>query len=113
MSVYDRSKWPLPEDNPLINLLRREADWIANGELAEALGIVNTTGSKSVTGHWKDVVAQLGEGETMFRQGDGVAASRQRVRCFSKKALILIAMRARTRNAAAFRDWIATVVANS
>lgn len=111
MDIYDRSLWPKPESNPLVQLLQRDEPWIANGELAEALELVSTTRSKSVTGHWKNVVGELGEGETTFRQGDGIAASRQRVRCFSKKALILIAMRARTRNAAAFRDWLAGSVA--
>ena len=108
MNIYDRAGWPSPERNPLVQLLLRPEPWMSNGELATALGLVNTTRSKSVTGHWKSVTEELGKEETMFRVGDGVAASRQRVRCFSKKALVLTAMRARTINAAAFRDWLAS-----
>lgn len=111
MNIYDRAGWPLPEQNPLVQLLLRPGSWVSNKELAEALGLVNTTRSKSVTGHWPNVLEELGPSETRIAKGNGAPLGRQTQRFFSKKALILTALRARTVNARGFCDWLASRVA--
>lgn len=110
--IYDRAKWPPPEANPLVAMFQGGDDWIGNHELADALGLVNTTrGNKSVTGHYKDVLSYLGSDcSKLERQSFNGNRGTQERRFFSRKAVVLIAMRARTVNAAAFREWLATRV---
>lgn len=35
--IYDRSKWPQPEANPLVLLLQRGDEWYSNKEINAAL----------------------------------------------------------------------------
>ena len=110
MSVFDRTKWPPPEDNPIIQLLGSGRDWFSNTEIGTALGWINNTrASKQVAGHWPDLDATLGADDVrMYRPPAEPGCHKPReVRQFSRKALVLIAMRARTANTAAFRDWLA------
>jgi prophage antirepressor-like protein len=109
--IYDRSKWPTPEANPLVQLLLRPGDWVTNNELATALELVNTTRSKSVVGHYRSLVDEIGPENTKLERGGKLVKHGHLVRYFTKKALVRIAMRSQTKNAEAFRDWVATRVA--
>lgn len=84
---------------------------MTNNELATALELVNTTRSKSVVGHYKNLLDEIGESETKLVVGDPLVAHKHKVRMYTKKALVRIAMRSRTINAEAFRDWLASRVA--
>lgn len=111
-SIYDRSRWPTPASNPLIQLFERGDDWFSNSELLIALGY--STRKKSLIAQWPTLAEQLGDTETSVAER-GLAtpnAARQPrgggvERYFSRKALVLIAMRAQTINAASFCDWLA------
>lgn len=107
MKTHDRAAWPAPADNPLVLLLQRPDEWISNTELAEALEFTPQSRSKAVVGHYKDLDEELGKGETMLQKRIDPKGQPRLVRLYSKKAMVLICMRARTRNAAAFRDWLA------
>tara|TARA_Y100000588_G_scaffold236481_1_gene250105 strand:+ start:112 stop:471 length:360 start_codon:yes stop_codon:yes gene_type:complete len=109
-SIYDRTIWPAPEKNPLISMLRRGDEWYSNRELAEALELVNTTKSKSVVGHYKHLLEELGESETMLMVDEELTGNRHPARFYSRKALVRVAMRSRTVNAEAFRDWMASQI---
>jgi len=115
MSINDRASWPSPAQNPLIALLKGDDEWIDNQTLAIALDPSNLHRRRSLVRHWPDLDDVLGP-ETAMRQGDLMVPWKQRGgrgirRVYSRKALVLIAMRAQTRNAAAFRDWLAGEIA--
>lgn len=109
--IYDRAKWPSPEVNPLVRMLLRGDEWYSNNEIATALELVNTTKSKSVVGHYRDLLGEIGPDDTKMVVDPAMVGSKHPVRVFSRKAMISICMRARTINARAFRDWLATKVA--
>ena len=100
-------------DNPLISLMLDGRAWVPNGELASALGLVNTTRSKSVVGHWKSVIEDLGEETRLGRPDESGWRRGREMRLFSKKAVALVAMRARTATADGFRQWAAELVSTS
>lgn len=110
--IYDRSRWPEPAANPLIVLLERDAEWYTNKEVVAALGADGSR--KSIFAQWPSLAQQLGDEHTAIISRGLLVPTAERQgrqggqeRCFSKKALIIIGMRAQTVNAAAFRDWIA------
>lgn len=112
MSIYDRAAWPKRSHNPLIQLFESGSEWFSNTELLRALGY--TSRKKSLISQWPTLAAQLGEDETcVAERGLMIPESRRQPRTggleryFSRKAIVLIAMRAQTINAAAFCDWIA------
>jgi len=111
--IFDRSKWPPAEENPLVRLFNSGDDWFSNKALAEALQLVNTTRSKSVVGHYKNLLEEIGPENTKLErpsfQGHDMG---REMRLYSRKAFILIAMRSRTRNARAFCDWLAQRIAD-
>lgn len=69
-------------------------------------------------GKWPRLREMVGEGETIV-QARGVRyaspsphlANQGGERLFSRKALVIICLRAQTPNAAAFRDWLASRIA--
>lgn len=113
--IYDRSSWPSPADNPLVQMLERDEAWYSNEEIVTALGL---TKGRALISNGTIFKRQLAQGDTaMVSRGwtiptESINRSHggQR-RVFSRRALVLAAMRTDTRNAAAFRDWIATRVA--
>lgn len=113
--IYDRSKWPSPEANPLVVMLQRGDEWYSNREIVQALGLSERR-------------ALLSRGTIFSRQldaSDAAIKARGQVspgvdfsashggqeRVFSARALVLAAMRTNTVNAAAFRDWMASQIA--
>lgn len=112
VTIYDRSKWPNANNNPLIMLFEREGDWFSNTELLAALGY--SSAKKSLIAQWPTLAQQLGDGDTAIAERGLLLGDSRRQprgggveRYFSRKALVLIAMRAQTVNAAAFCDWLA------
>lgn len=111
MSIYDRAAWPSPEANPLVILLQRGDDWYSNEEIVIALGLSAKRAllcNQTVFGQSlaEDDTAIVGAG--WLTPGKRVSASHSgQQRVFSRKALVLAAMRTKTVNAAAFRDWLA------
>lgn len=95
----------------LIALLRRPGQWSKNSEIIKAIGWHNNRGNKSVTGHWKDLDEWLGPEDTMLAPNDG--STGHLVRHYSKRAVVLIGMRASTANGKAFRRWVADRVVDS
>lgn len=114
--IYDRSKWPSPEANPLVQLVMRGDEWYSNKEVNAAFD-VGRQGSKagSPMSNFKQVIRVIGPSATLLdsrsrglKRLDGSAAQHGgSARYYSRKALVLLAMRANTINAAAFRDWLA------
>ena len=107
MKCMDRAAWPKPEDNPLINLLCGSSEWISNRELADALGLVNKKGNVSVSAHFPSLIDDLADDTRMLPTAVASWQTPREYRAFNKRALIMVAMRARTPSAAAFRDWMA------
>jgi prophage antirepressor-like protein len=116
--IYDRSKWPPADQNPLVLLLERGDEWYTNRELVLALGLTPNRAMIS-TGN-PTFIRALGEGDTAvvsrggYVYSDAIRAAhsgRGNNRLFSRRALVLAAMRTNTVNAAAFRDWLATSIA--
>lgn len=116
--IYDRATWPPPESNPLVLMLRREEEWYTSREVNVALqpGRVKPKGSPMAS--INQVLRIIGEDESIISSRLGQTTTTGSVRSvggherfFSRKAVVLIAMRASTSNAAAFRDWLATYVA--
>ena len=112
MSIYDRSTWPAPRENPLIQLFEQDKEWYTNAEILEALGYGDT--KRSLISSWPTLAAQIGDDHTAITTRGLLLGGADRhprsggvERCFTRKALILIAMRAQTVNAAAFCDWLA------
>ncbi len=115
MDIYDRSGWPPPDDNPLIALLGRGDEWYDNEEVVAALGL---TAKRALLSQGTIFGKQIGDGDTALMARDWIVPGKQvsranagRTRVFSRRAVVLAAMRTNTVNAAAFRDWIATMVA--
>lgn len=120
MDIYDRSNWPSPDVNPLVLLLRRPDEWFTNMEIQAALAPENADGpkTKSPMGQWPRLRELLREGDTMMASRHFMWKSptpEKRTggleRLFSRRALVLIAFRAQTVNALAFRDWVADQIA--
>lgn len=112
MSIYDRSTWPDHTENPLILLFENNQEWYTNAEIMAALGY--TDQKRSLISQWPTLAEQIGEEHTgTISRGLMVPdADRQRrgggtERYFTRKAFVLIAMRAQTVNAAAFCDYVA------
>lgn len=115
MDIYDRAAWPKPESNPLVQLLLSGDEWFTNEQIVTALGLSRNR-------------ALLSEGTIFKRQiDDGDAGTVSRgwltpgkkvtrsnggtMRVFNRRALVIAAMRTDTLHAAAFRDWMATKLA--
>ena len=112
--IYDRSAWPPPESNPLVQMFERGDDWYSNKELNTALQPGSERQRRSVVSNWPTLRNQLADEDSMvsdrhFSQSTVVpqGGTGGLSRYWSRKALIIIAMRAQTINAAAFRDWLA------
>lgn len=115
MDIYDRSNWPNHDANPLVIMLRRGDEWYSNEEIVAALGLTERRALMS---------NQTSFARTLV-DGDSALVGRRRLtpslrisnahggsqRVFSRRAVILAAMRTNTVNAAAFRDWLAGYVA--
>lgn len=107
MDIYDRAGWPPPDENPILKLLQSGEDWIENVDVVVAIKGPDASPNQLPVGETVDAVGDLGE-ETRLIERESVNGRRGlRIRVYSKKGLVLIAMRARTLNAAAFRDWLA------
>lgn len=91
---------------PLLDLLYGDQEWLINREVVEALGFVDRSGNHSLAGHWGNIDEILGAETRMIEPG-GRSKQGKLLRAYSKKAVVLLAMRSRTANAAAFRDWLA------
>lgn len=112
MSIYDRSKWPSHEANPLVLMLKRGDQWYSNTEILAGLGYGGA--NRSLVSQWPTLLDQIGKTETTVEQLGWMSPAPQaqprgggQERFYSRKALVIIAMRAQTVNAAAFRDWLA------
>ena len=117
--IYDRSLWPSPTDNAIIRLLERDDDWFTNQEVVVALGL--DEGRALLSNCLPTFARMLGEDDTaVTAYGQTFTSSRispahsgrGNVRLFSRRALVLAAMRTNTPTAAAYRDWLATQAAD-
>lgn len=107
MKHMNRALWPSPQENPIVALVLGDREWISNREVADAIGLGNAKGNVSVQAHFPGLIEDLtGDTRLMPTPGEPWQKPRQ-FRAFNKRAIIHIAMRARTANSAAFRDWIA------
>jgi hypothetical protein len=115
--IYDRSKWPQPEANPLVVLLQRGDEWYSNKEINAALSLCRAGKKPGIPmADIKRVMRIIGESESIVSspgqvfQTSQIAANRTGgvERFYSRKALVLLCLRANTANAAAFRDWLAS-----
>ena len=113
MDIYDRRFWPSPAANPLVNLFERDSDWYSNKEIVAALGL-SATRPKALISQWPTLIDQIGEDNTALAERGLMLPTSERgrragglERYYTKKALVLIAMRAQTTTAAAFRDCLA------
>lgn len=119
--IYDRSKWPPPEANPLVLLVLRGDQWFTNKEINAALDPGRADGKPrgAPMANLKQTMKVIGEGHSAIwtsRQAwmltNAPAVNHGGVeRVYTLEALILLAMRANTVNAAAFRAWLANKVA--
>lgn len=117
MDIYDRAAWPSPESNPLVVMLKRGDEWYSNEEIVTALGLSakrallseGTIFKKQIRDDDAAVVSRdwLRPVKAVTRSNGGT------MRVFSRRALVLAAMRTETINAAAFRDWLATRAAGT
>lgn len=113
--IYDRSKWPASDDNPLVLMLKRSDQWYSNEEIVSSLGLSKTRSLLSQETAFKD---QIRESDTGIEDGDGIILTNRiasshsgKRRMFNRRALVIACMRTNTVNAAAFRDWMATQIA--
>jgi len=115
--IYDRSQWPTPASNPLVLLLQRGDEWYSNKEIVTALGLSAKRAliSSSADRFSREITS---EDTLVSRRNVSIATSRVSsahagsTRMFSRRALVLAAMRTDTVNAAAFRDWLASEAAD-
>lgn len=117
MSIYDRSNWPRHDSNPLILMFDRGDDWYSSTEINACIDPIRATAKRSLISNWPTLGEQIGDTETVLRSRDWLTSSAQPQgrtggleRYYSRKAVLLIAMRAQSVNAAAFRDWLAEMV---
>lgn len=116
MNIYDRSNWPSPEANPLLIMLKRGDEWYSNEEIVVALGLSRNRAlicNSTIFGQ------SLAEEDTAIVSRNHLTTTKSvtrshggQQRVFSRRALVLAAMRTNTVNAAAFRDWLATAAAS-
>lgn len=118
--IYDRSKWPTPEANPLVQLLLRGDEWYTNREINAAFDPARADKPNGAPmANLAQVMRVIGDGHSMLRRPFGqmmVTKANARAhggteRFYSREALIMLGMRANTINAAAFRAWLASRVA--
>lgn len=102
MDIYDRAGWPPPEQNPILGLLRRPDEWFPNSEVVDAFKDPGMVRNQMPVGPTTEALEMLGSETRLEQRG-----SKTWRRYYTKKAIVLMAMRARTRNARAFRDWLA------
>lgn len=114
-NIYDQAKWPPPENNPLIQLLRSGEEWFSNEQVAIALGL---SPRRSLVCNQTTLVRQLREEDTAIESRSWLIPTKSisashggTVRLLSRRGVILAAIRVNTVNAAAFRDWLADQVA--
>jgi prophage antirepressor-like protein len=115
--IYDKSKWPTAGGGLRLMLLS-DQEWFTNEELVTYLGLSTTRALISQSG--PTFRRSLADGDTaVMVRGQIIPTSsvnpahsgRGNVRLFSRRAVVLAAMRTNTVEAAAFRDWLATFVA--
>lgn len=115
--IHDRSRWPEPQSNPILLLLLRGDEWYSNREVVAALGLSPKRAllshsaarfSREITPEDTAVSGRLGVIQTSTISP--AHAGTQRL--FSRRAIVLAAIRTDTANAAAFRDWLATQIAD-
>lgn len=115
MSIYDRTQWPEPQANQIIRLLESGREWFTNEEVVAALGLsagraLLSNGTSFAKTLRKDDAAIESRGwmtpTTSISRSNGGT-----VRLFSRRAVVLAGMRSETVAAAAFRDWLASRVA--
>lgn len=106
MSIYDRSKWPPPEENPILVLLRRDQEWFENRDVVEAFKDEGQVTNQMPVGPTTLYLETLGIETKVDMCGKRVWR-----RWYTKKGIVLMAMRARTLKAQAFRDWMAAQIA--
>lgn len=116
--INDRSVWPDPEDNPIVQMLARGDEWYSNLEVISALGL--NEGRALISSLAPAFQRSLAEGDTMatvrgmmlpVAQENRSHSGRGNAHFFNRRAVILAAMRTNTVNGAAFRDWMATEMA--
>lgn len=111
--IYDRSKWPTPEANPLVIMLLRGDEWYPSQEIVAALGL---SPNRALLAQKTIFGKQIDEGDAaIVSRGFLIQTSKVRSggteRLFSRRALVIAGMRTNTVNAAAFRAWLASRVA--
>lgn len=111
MSIYDRTQWPKPEENPLILMIHRDDEWFSNEEVVAALGLSE---GRALLSNQTAFVQALTDDDTGIVGRDWLTPTRNvsrahggAMRVFNRRAVVLVAMRTNTINAAAFRDWMA------
>lgn len=92
---------------PILALLRGADDWLLNRDILPALGLTSKRGNHSITGHWRGNIDDIFGTETRMIEPVGYSKQGRLLRAYSKKALVIMALRARTPNAAAFKLWLA------
>lgn len=114
MSIYDRSRWPSPQSNPLVIMLLRGDAWYSNSEINAAISPGVKGLARCFLADWPTLADELGPDQSLIESRSFGKLTNERQgqvggveRFYSRKALIHIAMRARTPVAAAFRDWLA------
>lgn len=113
--IYDRSAWPPPEQNPLVQLLLSGEEWFSNEQVAVALGL---SAKRALVCNQTALVRQLREEDTAIESRSWLIKTKSisashggTLRLLSRRGVILAGMRTNTVNAAAFRDWLADQVA--
>ncbi|HBJ85110.1 MAG TPA: hypothetical protein DDZ88_14815 [Verrucomicrobiales bacterium] len=114
MDIYDRSAWPPPEANPLVQLFLRGDEWYSNEEIVNALGLAPKRAllsNETVFGHMIDDADTALESRGRLYPGKSISRAHggQR-RMFNRRAFLLAAMRASTTRAAGFRFWLASLL---
>lgn len=115
MNIYDRANWPKDDENPLIALLSTDEEWFDGQRLVLCLGL---TKKRSMLAGNTVFARQLDDTDTAIEARGWITPTKRvssahggQKRVFSRRAVILAAMRTNTVNAAAFRDWLATRMA--
>ncbi len=103
---------PPADQNPLVQMFVAAERWVADRDLALALHGKAGGQRKSLMVLYPAVADQLGPDDAAFQKGGLVSpverhGGRGNSRVYSRKALVLFAMAARTGNARSFRRWLA------
>ena len=117
--IYDRSKWPPPDLNPLVNLIRQNEEYYSNYQVNVALDPARADQrSRAPLSSWPNLQRMLDTDDTIvavagtfYQSPAPLRANQGAQRWWSRRAVIEIALQARTINAVAFRHWLTSMVA--